>query len=61
MLALQSRIKGQIPADYRIMLWHIERAGELLTKHQAGHDGRAPRERIFGKPCRDESFVFGEL
>eukprot|EP00969_Alexandrium_andersonii_P232472 10264264-Alexandrium_andersonii.AAC.1 len=31
------------------MLWLIEHAGELLTKRAAGHDGRTPYERVFGK------------
>eukprot|EP00969_Alexandrium_andersonii_P275265 12165096-Alexandrium_andersonii.AAC.1 len=43
------------------MLWLIEHAGELLTKHTAGHDGRAPYERLFGKQRREDRYEFGEL
>eukprot|EP00969_Alexandrium_andersonii_P188542 8332760-Alexandrium_andersonii.AAC.1 len=43
------------------MLWLIEHAGELLTKHLVGHDGRAGFERLFGKPSREDGRGFGEL
>eukprot|EP00969_Alexandrium_andersonii_P146974 6499295-Alexandrium_andersonii.AAC.1 len=42
------------------MLWLIEHAGELLTKHLVGHGGRAAFERLFGKPSRDDGYEFGE-
>eukprot|EP00969_Alexandrium_andersonii_P251163 11101138-Alexandrium_andersonii.AAC.1 len=42
MLALQERIQGEVPARHPAMLWLIEHAGELLTKHTVGHDGRTP-------------------
>eukprot|EP00969_Alexandrium_andersonii_P201896 8920988-Alexandrium_andersonii.AAC.1 len=60
MLALHSQTKGEIPVDRPVVLWLIEHAGELLTKHQVGHDGRALCEQLFGMPCRGESFEFGE-
>ena len=60
MLALQARIQGEIPVDHPVMLWLVEHASELLTKHMMGHDGRTPYMRIFGKPCRDEGYEFGE-
>eukprot|EP00975_Prorocentrum_lima_P049162 10289898-Prorocentrum_lima.AAC.1 len=61
MLALQERIQGEVPVDHPAMLWLIEHAGELLTKHSVGHDGRTPFERLFGKPCREDGYEFGEL
>eukprot|EP00969_Alexandrium_andersonii_P189135 8357047-Alexandrium_andersonii.AAC.1 len=61
MLALQERIQGEVPVDHPVKLWLIEHAGELLTKHSVGHDGRAPFERLFGKPCREDGCEFGEL
>eukprot|EP00969_Alexandrium_andersonii_P088339 3895966-Alexandrium_andersonii.AAC.1 len=33
----------------------------MLAKGQEGHDGQAPYERPFGKPCCEESLEFGEL
>eukprot|EP00969_Alexandrium_andersonii_P029824 1301702-Alexandrium_andersonii.AAC.1 len=41
------------------MLWLIEHAGELLTKHLVGRDGRAALERLYGKPSRDDGWEFG--
>eukprot|EP00969_Alexandrium_andersonii_P060036 2643847-Alexandrium_andersonii.AAC.1 len=61
MLALRSRIKGEFPVGHPVVLRLIEPAGELLVKHQVGHDGGALYERLFGKPCRGESLEFGEL
>ena len=60
MLALQARIQGEIPVDHPVMLWLVEHAAELLTKHLVGHDGRTAYARLFGKPCRDEAYEFGE-
>eukprot|EP00969_Alexandrium_andersonii_P120717 5337542-Alexandrium_andersonii.AAC.1 len=31
-------------------------AGELLTRHRVGHDGRTAFERLFGKPSRDDGY-----
>eukprot|EP00969_Alexandrium_andersonii_P099216 4375625-Alexandrium_andersonii.AAC.1 len=42
------------------MLWLIEHSGELLTKHTVGHDGLTPYERLFGEPCREDGYEFGE-
>eukprot|EP00969_Alexandrium_andersonii_P112828 4986937-Alexandrium_andersonii.AAC.1 len=61
MLALQERTQGGIPVDRPVMLWLVEHAGELLTEHLVGHDGRAAFERLFGKACRDDGYEFGEL
>eukprot|EP00969_Alexandrium_andersonii_P248226 10969533-Alexandrium_andersonii.AAC.1 len=41
------------------MLWFIEHAGEILTKHLVGHGGRAAFERLFGKPSRGDGYEFG--
>ena len=40
MLALESRIQGDIPVHHPIMLWLVEHAAELTTKHLVGHDGK---------------------
>eukprot|EP00969_Alexandrium_andersonii_P039361 1725159-Alexandrium_andersonii.AAC.1 len=37
-----------------------EHAGELLTEHLVGHDGRAAFERLFGKPSRGDGYEFGK-
>eukprot|EP00969_Alexandrium_andersonii_P118763 5251710-Alexandrium_andersonii.AAC.1 len=58
MLALQSRIKGEIPVDHPAVLWLIAHAGELHTRRQVGQDGRTPYERLVGKPCWGESLEF---
>eukprot|EP00969_Alexandrium_andersonii_P205315 9071849-Alexandrium_andersonii.AAC.1 len=42
------------------MLWLVAHAGELLTQHLTGHDGRAAFERLFGKPSRGDGREFGE-
>eukprot|EP00969_Alexandrium_andersonii_P216468 9560841-Alexandrium_andersonii.AAC.1 len=42
------------------MLWLVEHAGELLTKHLVGHVGRAAFEPLFGKPSRGDGYEFGE-
>eukprot|EP00974_Lingulodinium_polyedra_P126493 11198448-Lingulodinium_polyedra.AAC.1 len=60
MLALQGRIQGEIPVGHPVMLWLVEHAAELLTKHSVGHDGETPYVRLVGKPCRDEGYEFGE-
>eukprot|EP00969_Alexandrium_andersonii_P219202 9681161-Alexandrium_andersonii.AAC.1 len=61
MLALQARIQGEVPVDHPAMLWLIEHAGELLTKHLVGHRGRAGFKCLFGKPSREDGYEFGEL
>eukprot|EP00969_Alexandrium_andersonii_P266774 11790068-Alexandrium_andersonii.AAC.1 len=61
MLALQARIQGEVSVHHPVMLWLIEHAGELLTQYMVGHDGRTPYERLFGKPCREDGYEFGEL
>eukprot|EP00969_Alexandrium_andersonii_P156145 6903309-Alexandrium_andersonii.AAC.1 len=60
MLALHGRTQGEIPGDHPVMLWLAEHAGELLTKHLMGHDGRTAFERFFGKPSRGDGYEFGE-
>eukprot|EP00969_Alexandrium_andersonii_P290920 12859422-Alexandrium_andersonii.AAC.1 len=60
MLALQGRIQGEIPVDHPVMLWLTEHAGELLTEHLVGHDGRTAFERLCGEPSRDDGYDFGE-
>ena len=60
MLALQARIQGEVPVDHPLMLWLVEHAAELLTKHLVGHDGRTAFERLFGKACREDGYEFGE-
>eukprot|EP00969_Alexandrium_andersonii_P138916 6143427-Alexandrium_andersonii.AAC.1 len=60
MLALQERIQGGIPVDHPVMPWLVEHAGELLTKHLVGHDGRAAFERLFGEASRGDGYEFGE-
>eukprot|EP00969_Alexandrium_andersonii_P047259 2073690-Alexandrium_andersonii.AAC.1 len=53
-LALQARTQGEAPVDHPAMLWLVEHAGELLTKHLVGHHGRAGFGHLFGKPsCED--------
>ena len=42
------------------MLWLVEHSAELITKHLVGHDGKSACGRLFGKPCRDEGYEFGE-
>eukprot|EP00969_Alexandrium_andersonii_P183779 8121325-Alexandrium_andersonii.AAC.1 len=61
MLALQERIQGEIPLGHPVMLWLVEHAGELLTEHLVGHDGRTAFEWLFGKACRGDGCEFGEL
>merc|ERR1712020_723758 len=60
MLALAGRIQGDIPVHHPIMLWLVEHAAELATKHLVGHGGKTAYARRFGNPCRDEGFEFGE-
>ena len=60
MLALEARIQGEIPVLHPVMLWLVEHAGELLTKHLIGRDGRTAYARLFGKPNRGEGYEFGE-
>ena len=36
MLALEGRIQGDIPVHHPIMLWLVEHAVELTTKHLVG-------------------------
>eukprot|EP00969_Alexandrium_andersonii_P156406 6915186-Alexandrium_andersonii.AAC.1 len=46
--------------DSPAMLWLVGHAGNLLTNHLMGHDGRAAFERLFGKPSRGDGYEFGE-
>ena len=54
MLALDGRIQGDIPVHHPVMLWLVEHAAELITKHLVGHDGKSACARLSGKPCRGE-------
>eukprot|EP00969_Alexandrium_andersonii_P268789 11879692-Alexandrium_andersonii.AAC.1 len=60
MLAPQERILGGIPVGHPVILWLVERAGELLTKHLMGHDGRTAFERLLGETSRGDGYKFGE-
>ena len=59
-LALEDRIKAEIPVTHPIMLWMVEHATELLAKYLVGKDGKTPYERLMGKRYRIEAFEFGE-
>eukprot|EP00969_Alexandrium_andersonii_P278868 12325150-Alexandrium_andersonii.AAC.1 len=43
------------------MLWLVEHAGELLTKHSVGHDGRTGFERRQASPPARMGTSFLEL
>ncbi len=57
--ALQARIKRKIPHNHAIMTWLVEQADESVTKWQASHDGKTSYQRLMGKPCSEETVVFG--
>jgi len=60
LLALEAKIDGTIPTQHPLMCWIAEHAGDMITKHMVGKDGKTGYERLLGKPCRDEGVEFGE-
>ena len=59
-LALEHRLQGAIPVTHPVMCWLVEHSTELLAKHQMGHDGKTPYQRLFGKTCLTVDHEFGE-
>ena len=43
-----------------MIAWVAEAAGDLVTKHLRGQDGRTGYERLFGKVAREERLELGE-
>ena len=42
------------------MSWPLQHAADVVTKFQAGHNGRTAYERLLGKHCKEEVLEFGE-
>ena len=53
-------MKVKIPNESPIISWMVRWAGERLSQHSPGDDGRTPFERIRGERCVAPVIPFGE-
>ena len=49
LLALECKLKGNIPGQHSVMILFGECVADIVTKYMQGADGRAGCERLFGK------------
>ena len=59
-IALEGRLKVNLPSELPVMMWLIEHAGDLMNRFRVGSDGRTPRERNTGKADSPTMAEFGE-
>ena len=59
-LGLEARINSQVPDDHPIMTWLVEHVAWILTARPNGEDGKAPFQRIRGRPFLKRAVEFGE-
>ena len=57
---LEQRLGIKIKASHPVLSWIVEHAADLLSKYQAGDDGRTPYERLKGKRFSGTEVEFGE-
>ena len=60
LLALERKLKGNIPSQHSVMTRLVERVADIVTKYTQGADGRTGYERLFGKQVHEEGLEFGE-
>ena len=48
-LALERKLKGNIPSQHPVMTWLVECVADIVTKYMLGVDGRTCYERLFDK------------
>ena len=60
-LPRERKLQVRIPAGRPMIAWVAESAGDLVTKHLRGQDGRTGYERLFGKAPREEGLELGEM
>ncbi len=59
-LGLEARIGGIIPDDHPVMTWLVEHVAWILTVRPNGEDGKAPFQRVRGRPFAKKAVEFGE-
>lgn len=59
-MALERRLKANVPVNSPIMHWMIEHAALLLNRHQLGHDGKTAYRRVHQKDAPASQFEFAE-
>ena len=60
LLALERKLRGNIPSQHPVMTWLVECAADIVNKYMQGADGRTGYERLFGKQVHEEGLEFGE-
>ena len=58
--ALQARLGVRISPDDCVLPWLIQHAGETLSHHQVGSDGKVPYQRLRGRKLKRHLVEFGE-
>ena len=56
----EGRWRVKIDATHSILLWIVEHAGFLLTRFEAGRDGKTAFERLKGKSAKVQGMSFAE-
>ena len=57
---LEQRLELRLSGKHPVTAWLVERAADLLSKFQAGDDGKTGYERWKGKPFHGEEIEFAE-
>ena len=58
--ALESRLGAKVPTGSCLFAWLVIHAGNLITLHETGRDGRVPFQRLRGRKIHPDLLEFGE-
>ena len=50
--AFEARLGKKVPSDHAALAWLVEFVAVLINRNEVAHDGKAPHERLRGKPSK---------
>lgn len=59
-IGLEGRIGRRIPIEAGVIAWMVEHAATIINRHQVGHDGKVPYERVYHRKPPTTQVEFGE-
>ena len=59
-IALETNLGKPIMARSVVFKWLVPHAADTISRHQGGHDGKVPYQRLMGKLPRPIEVGFGE-
>ena len=58
--AFEARIEARLPTSSPLFAWLVIHAGNIITLHEVGRDGRVPFQRLRGRKMHPELIEYGE-